>query len=218
MTQGPADLWLFLDVNRLARSTGWLHTPMLDYAGYGLVVFAGLVLLGWWLARRRSPRAVAAALWAGAAPLLALALNQLPVAWFHEARPYTDLPRILVLVQRSSDFSFPSDHAVLAGAVTAGLWLVSRRLAAIAVAAAVLMAFARVYIAAHYPHDVVVGLLVGAAVTLVGWWLLARPLTALVDWAATTPLRPLVAAPCRDAVREQPTGTAPRPSRGARRT
>jgi membrane-associated phospholipid phosphatase len=99
------------------------------------------------------------------------------VGAFHEARPYTTLPGILVLVQRSADFSFPSDHAVMAGGAAAGLWLCTRSLAAVATAAALLMALARVYMAAHYPHDVAAGLLFGALVALLGWWVLRRPLT-----------------------------------------
>ena len=71
---------------------------------------------------------------------------------------YTTRAGILVLAHRSADFSFPSDHAVMAGAVAAGLWFVSRRLGIIAAIAAVVMAFARVYIAAHYPQDVAAGL------------------------------------------------------------
>ena len=67
-----------------------------------------------------------------------------------EARPYAVLPHILVLAHCSTDPSFPSDHAVLAGAVAAGLWLVNRRLGNVAVLAAAAMAFARVYIGAHY--------------------------------------------------------------------
>jgi membrane-associated phospholipid phosphatase len=67
----------------------------------------------------------------------------------------------------------------MAGAAAAGLWLVSRRLGAVATVAAVVMAFARVYIAAHYPWDVVGGLLLGAAVSLLGWALLHRLLTAV---------------------------------------
>ena len=87
----------------------------------------------------------------------------------------------------TTDFSFPSDHAVMAGAVAAGLLLAHRRLGAVAVVAAVLMAFSRVYIAAHYPWDVVAGLLLGAAVALLGWLLLAMPLTALTRWLRTLP-------------------------------
>ena len=183
---------MFEHINDFARHTGWLHTPLLDYADYGVVLFGFLLVAGWWLARHDSSRTMAAALWAGAGTLVAVGLNQPLVHHFHEARPYTDHPHIFVLATRSTDFSFPSDHSVMAGAVAAGLWLVDRRLAIVATVAAVLMAFARVYIAAHYPHDVLAGLAVGAAVVLLGWLLLARPLTWLVDRLARTALRPLV--------------------------
>jgi len=54
------------------------------------------------------------------------------------------------------------------------------------------MAFARVYVGAHYPHDVVVGLALGAAVVLVGR-LLAQPvLTALTGRLVRTQLRPML--------------------------
>lgn len=190
---GP-DVALFEDVNVFARHTPWLHEAAVTYAGYGLAVFALLLLAAWWWARGKGPAAVAASVWAGAAPVVALVANQPLVGAVHEARPYTALPGILVLAQRSSDFSFPSDHAVMAGAAATGLWLASRRLAIVATVAALLMAGDRVYIAAHYPHDVAAGLLFGALVALVGWWLLRRPLTAAVTRLAGTSLRPFVHA------------------------
>jgi hypothetical protein len=64
------------------------------------------------------------------------------------------LPHILVLADPTSDLSFASDHATTAGAVAAGLFLVRRVLGWIATVATVAVAFARVCIAAHYPHDV----------------------------------------------------------------
>jgi membrane-associated phospholipid phosphatase len=187
---GPA----FLDVNEFAQDTPWLHGTAFAFATYGVVLFGVLLVAGWWLARGRDPRTVAASLWAGAATLLAVAVNQPLVRAFHEARPYTDHRDILVLAHRSADFSFPSDHAVMAGAAAAGLWLVSRRLGAIATVAALALAASRVYIAAHYPHDVVAGLLVGAAIALLGWFVVRRPLTALVERLAATPLRPALAS------------------------
>jgi membrane-associated phospholipid phosphatase len=180
------------DVNGFARHTGWLHGVVSGYADYGVVLFTALLLAGLWLSRTRSDRALAAAGWACVATLLAVALNQPLVHHFHEARPYTDHLHILVLAHRSTDYSFPSDHSVMAGAVAVGLWLVDRRLGILAAVAAVLLAFARVYIAAHYPHDVIAGLAVGAAVVLVGWLLLARPITWLVDRGRATVLRPLL--------------------------
>jgi membrane-associated phospholipid phosphatase len=178
---------LFTNVNDLARHTGWLHGAVLAYAGYGVVLFAALLLAGLWLRRADTDRALAAAGWAPLAVLLALGLNQPLVSAFAEARPYTSHPGVLVLASHSSDFSFPSDHAVMAGAATAGLWLVSRALGALAAVAALVMAFSRVYIAAHYPWDVAVGLLFGALVALLGWVPVRALLTVVTGWLRARP-------------------------------
>lgn len=178
---------LLLAVNGFARHTGWLHVPALLYATYGLVLLGALLAAGLWTRRGRSDRELAAAGWAPLAAVVALALNQVIGAAVGEARPYATHPGLLVLATRTTDASFPSDHAVVAGACAAGLWLVSRRLGAVAAVLALLMAGARVYVAAHYPWDVTAGLLVGAAVALVGWRLLRRPLTAVTGWLRTRP-------------------------------
>ena len=143
-----------LAVNSLARHTGWLHAPVLAYASYGVLLFALLLLAGVLTSRSGGTRSLAAAGWACVGTLLAVAVNQPVGHLFAEARPYATHPGLLRLADPTRDFSFPSDHAVMAGAVTAGLLLVSRRLGLVAAAAAVLMAFSRVYIAAHYPWDV----------------------------------------------------------------
>jgi undecaprenyl-diphosphatase len=193
---------LFLSVNDFARSTPWLQGPATLVAGYGLVVFAALLLAGWWIARRDGdPIRMAAAVWAPLGTLLAVAVNQPIVALVHEQRPYDALTGIIVLATPTTDPGFPSDHATAAGAVMAGLFLVNRTLGWIAALAAAAMAFSRVYIAAHYPLDVAAGLLLGAAVTLLGWILVRRLLLRLVEGARDTGLRPLLIA----------TPTEPRP-------
>ena len=173
---------LMLAVNTFARHTGWLHAPVLAYATYGVVLFALLLLGGVLFVRHRSNRDLAAAGWAPLGMLLAVAVNQPVGRLFGEARPYAAHPALLRLADPTKDFSFPSDHAVMAGAVAAGLLLVSRRLGLVAAAAALAMAFSRVYIAAHYPWDVAAGLAFGALVAVAGWLLLRRPLIALVAW------------------------------------
>src|SRR4051812_29339404 len=194
---------LLTDVNDLARHTGWLHGAVLGYATYCLVVFAALLLAGLWLRRAATDRALAAAGWAPLAVLFAVGLNQPLVSGIAEARPYTTHPGLLVLAHRSADFSFPSDHAVMAGAAAAALWLVSLALGALATVAALGMAFSRVYIAAHYPWDVAAGLLFGALVALLGWVVLRRLLTTLTAWLRKRPgLRQVFPAPAaRPAVR-----------------
>jgi len=186
---------LFLRVNDFARTSTWLHAPAVAYAKYGLVVFAALILVGVWRRRGDSDRLLAAAIWAGLGTLLAVAVNQPVAALVAETRPYAAHPTALVLIDRTTDWSFPSDHAVMAGAAAVGLFIVSKRLGAVAFVAALLMAATRVYVGAHYPHDVVAGLVLGAAVAGIGWLLLHRPLTWMVHRARSLPVVDRVLAP-----------------------
>jgi membrane-associated phospholipid phosphatase len=190
---------LFLLVNHFAQATVWLHGAVAGYASYGVVLFAVLLLAGWWYARSRLESTVmGAALWAPVGVLVALGVNQLAVAAVSEPRPYAVLDHPLLLLAATTDPAFPSDHAVMAGAAAAGLWLVSRRLGLVGTVAAALMAAARVYVGAHWPGDVLVGLILGAAVTLAGYRLLRPLLAGSVTRLERTPLRPLLTrAPAR---------------------
>lgn len=185
----------YLDVNRFARSTAWAHGFMHAYALWAGVVVLGLLLVaGWWQARSEGTEAVARMLWAGAGTLAAVGLNQPLSHLVGRARPYDVLRGVEVLVPRAHDFSFPSDHTTATGAVICGLVLAGRRaLTAVAVGTGLLLAFARVYVGAHYPGDVVGGLIFGAlvvgALAPVALWIL-RPVVARL---AGSPLRLLVA-------------------------
>ncbi|HZD65506.1 MAG TPA: phosphatase PAP2 family protein [Acidimicrobiales bacterium] len=167
----------YLDINNFARHTSWAHAFMSGYAYLGGVAFlAFLLLVAWWRARSGpwASQTVAAVVWAGIGAVVAVGLAQPINHAMAELRPYYALHGVEVLVPRAHDFSFPSDHATFAGAVMAGLWLTHRDrwLAVIGTAAALLLAFARVYAGAHYPADVLAGLVLGATVVLV-----IRPLT-----------------------------------------
>ncbi len=182
------DSRLYRDVNRFAVHTPWAHPFMKAFAVYGVGLFAILVIAAWWYARRASdpPRAVAASLWTAAGTVAAVAINHPIGSAVHRSRPYATLSGVEVLVSRTHDFSFPSDHAVTAGAATAGLWViahyggrVTRYLAIAGTVLALLVVFSRVYVGAHYPGDVLAGLVLGAAITTIGWLVLNRPLTYL---------------------------------------
>ncbi|HJQ04587.1 MAG TPA: phosphatase PAP2 family protein [Nocardioides sp.] len=183
----------FGDVNRFALDTAWLHTPARLFAHYGVAVFAVLLLVSWLLARRTGDaRRVAAALWAPIGVLVAVGLNQPISNSVAEERPYTVFPHALTLVARSTDFSFPSDHSVMAGAAAVGVLLANRRLGLVTAALAVLMAATRVYVGAHWPFDVVAGLVIGAGFALAAYAVVRPLLVRIVERLGESRLRVLV--------------------------
>lgn len=129
-------------------------------------------------------------MWAGVGALLALAINQPLGSAVARPRPYLLTPNMHLLVYRTKDFSFASDHATIAGAVAAAGGLPRCIMGVMAAA----HGFARVYVGARYPGDVLAGLLLGAVVVLglsVVGLRIVRPLLA---WVSRTPLRPVIAS------------------------
>ncbi|HTK16567.1 MAG TPA: phosphatase PAP2 family protein [Acidimicrobiia bacterium] len=180
------DWTLFQHVNDFQQRTGWAHGVMRDYAKYGVVIFAGFLLVAGLMSLRQTPRALARTLWAAGAALVALALNQPIANAVDRARPYTNHPNVHVLIAKGTDPSFMSDHSLIAGAVAAGLCFVSLRLGIVAGVAALFMAFARVYVGAHYPGDVLAGLAFGAVIAAIGVPLADRALAPIIERITAT--------------------------------
>ncbi|MFK8910509.1 phosphatase PAP2 family protein [Streptomyces sp. YS-3] len=182
-------------VTELAHDApGPVDTAVRLWSDYGLGLFAVLMVLAWWRARPAGGARLAAALAAPLVVVAAFAVNDLAKAAVHEQRPCQSLHVMTVeACPALGDWSFPSNHAAIAAAAAVALLLGDRLLGAIAVPAALLMAASRVWIGAHYPHDVLAGLAVGAVVALV-LTLLARRAAPWVDRLRDTRLRPLVAA------------------------
>ena len=185
---------LYKAINRIADHTNWAHGIVRFYAKNGIVLFAALLLAAWWFGRTSSSPVpmVAKAVWAGAGALVALAINQPIGSAIGRARPYDTIANMHLLVDKTKDFSFPSDHATIAGAVAAGLYLANRRLGLAAITAAVGMAFARVYAGAHYPGDVAAGLFLGATFTIAFSRLGTRIIEPVLTAVSKTPLRVLL--------------------------
>jgi undecaprenyl-diphosphatase len=113
-----------------------------------------------------------------------------------EPRPCYALPRDVILepCPPLSDYAFPSNHTVVVAAMTAALFVVSRRLGLLGLLASLAMGSSRVYVGAHYPHDVVAGFFVGAVVGLATALVLRRCATPLVTTLRRGRLRPLLLA------------------------
>ncbi|MFI1920321.1 phosphatase PAP2 family protein [Nocardia sp. NPDC020380] len=186
------DTRIFLGINDFARATPWLHPVVSAYAGVAAGVFAGLALTGVFAARHRGGiGTMAAALWVPVAMVLAVRVNQPLAAFLGKTRPYVSHAGILVLGNHAGP-TFPSHRAAAAGAIVAGLLLVHRYLALAAAAAALALAFADVYTAAHYPQDELAGLILGAAVCLIGFDLTRHPLCWSLRLLGRTRFRRLI--------------------------
>jgi membrane-associated phospholipid phosphatase len=189
----------YLRVNEWARETPWLHVFMASYALWdGLMVLAGMLIWEWWRARRladRAPEVVASVVLVGAASIVALLVNQQVVSvLIGRARPCAVLQRVEVLLPCSVDYSMPSDHCVIAGAVAAGLFVLGRAVGAVAMVVALLLAFARVYTGMHYPADTGIGLVLGAVIALLTVLTLRRSAGGFAARLATTRWGSLVRA------------------------
>lgn len=214
----------YLDLNHFSRETAWAHGFMHDYAlwlGPVLltVVFVAVYAVAWW---RRAPRVAAVLFLGGVGTIVALGLNQLVGHAAKELRPYATHPHVLVLVPKTTDYSFPSDHSIVAGGLTlavllvlggevwrrrepalgalealAGRWRspgVARALAVANVVLGLFLCFGRVYVGAHYPGDVVAGYLLSAMVVVL--FTLLRPFAyRAVDLLEPTPAGILLRRP-----------------------
>ncbi|GAA0465763.1 phosphatase PAP2 family protein [Streptomyces olivaceiscleroticus] len=187
---------LYTGVVRLAgRSPSWLDTLVSSWSTYGLGLFAVLLALAWWRARRTGPHAAVLALAAPVIVALAYAANTVVKLLVHEDRPCRSLRAVtLEACPAPHDWSFPSNHAAIAAAAAVVLLFVSRRIGAVAVLAAVAMAASRVWVGAHYPHDVAAGALVGTFVALALVLPLRRHAHAVPRRRAAVSVRPLGAS------------------------
>jgi len=186
----------YTDVVNLAhRSPGWLDDTVSAWSTYGLAVFAVLMAVVWWRARRVSATTALVALAVPVAVGAAYAVDAAVKLLVREDRPCQSLHvATLEACPAPGDWSFPSNHAAIAAAAAVALLFVSRRLGAVAAVAACAMAVSRVWVGAHYPHDVAAGVVVGALVAALGMTALCRRSDPLVRRITGTRLRPLVLA------------------------
>ncbi|MER5770182.1 phosphatase PAP2 family protein [Streptomyces sp. NPDC001985] len=187
---------LYRDITELAESSpSWVQHLAGVWTEAGLLVFGALFLTVWWRARAQSASAIAVAVLAPLATAAGYVISESLKTVFDEERPcrtVTDAAASLVACPPTGDWSFPSNHASIAGAAAVALALARPVLVWAAVPMALLMAFSRVFVGVHYPHDVIVGMVLGAVVAAVLMVLLARPASSLLAAVRTSRYAPVV--------------------------
>jgi undecaprenyl-diphosphatase len=146
--------------------TQWINTPagispmldrimiMITQFGAPLLVLA--VVLQWW-SKRSQAHVRHTCIVAGLSFLVGLGVNQIILLFVHRVRPY-DADITHLIIDRTIDWSFPSDHAtatfsIVAAFLICGLW--GRGLAFLVVA--LLICLSRVYVGTHYISDILGG-------------------------------------------------------------
>jgi undecaprenyl-diphosphatase len=166
-----------------AQGPAFLHSVFKFFATDLVVIIVAAVallfLIPWrtnLVGRRR------AAVAATAAAAIALLIAQPIANAIDRARPFVAHPaQSHLLISRSTDPSFPSDHATGAFAIAVAIWLYDRTFGAVFLILAVLVSFARVYVGTHYPGDVLGGAVLGALVAVCLRW---RPLRRILERVA----------------------------------
>ncbi|MGD0985467.1 MAG: phosphatase PAP2 family protein [Acidimicrobiales bacterium] len=189
----------YIDVNRFVTRTAWAHGVMAFFARPAVLLILAILFLAALLRARlvgfggSDFDKIAGLGWAVVGTALAYAVSLPVVHLVARSRPFVAMPQAAVLVTKPTGFSFPNEHAVIAGAFAAGLWLSRARLtAAVATLVAIVIALAVVYTGTAYPGDAVGGLLIGTLVSLVIYPFAIGSLRALVQSVARSPLRFLV--------------------------
>lgn len=147
-------------INAMSGHNAALDSLMMHVTAWGVPLLVLTVAAQWWTGTdRQANRHVLLA--AGFSFGLSLAFNQIILLFVHRMRPY-DAGLTRLLVERSTDPSFPSDHATASVAIAAAFLVhgALTRGAATAIVATVIC-FSRVYVGTHYISDVVGGAATG---------------------------------------------------------
>lgn len=152
-------------INSLAGSNALLDAITIMVTNFGAPLLVALVAAQWWSAIGRT-HVRHTCIVAGLSFLIGLGLNQIILLFVHRVRPYDDGISHLI-VTKSTDWSFPSDHATASVAIVAAFALgaLPRRTLLFGLLA-FLICWSRVFVGTHYVTDVLGGGLTGVVAAI----------------------------------------------------
>lgn len=147
-------------INSLAGHSAVLDAAMVALTSYGVPLLILIVIVQWW-SRQDRLHVRHTCIAAGLSFLIGLGINQVILLFVHRVRPY-DAEVTRLIIERSGDWSFPSDHATATFAIAAAFLLQGPKRRGLAfLAVAVLVCFSRIYVGTHYFTDILGGAVTG---------------------------------------------------------
>lgn len=155
-------------INSLAGNTASLDFVMIAATKAGVPFLVALVVAQWWSKIDRT-RVRHTCIAAGLSFLIGLGFNQVILLFVHRVRPY-DAGVGHLIISKSTDWSFPSDHATASIAIVAAFAIhdLPRR-ALLFGLLALLICWSRIYVGTHYLSDVLGGGLTGVVAATLLW-------------------------------------------------
>jgi len=164
------DFRLFQLVNQFAGKWSVLDSLMTAITNFGPFLLLLPLVYFWFYGEDEGRQTV---ILTGVAVAGALLVNQVIGHIYFRPRPFA-AHKVALLVPRSLDPSFPSDHATFAFAIASTVWLRHRHLGIIVIGLAALIAISRVFVGMHYPLDVIGSATIGMCSALVTWRMRSR--------------------------------------------
>lgn len=153
-------------INSPAGSNALLDSVMITITEVGVPVLVALVVAQWWSKIDRT-HVRHACIAAGLSFLIGLSINQIVLLFVHRARPY-DAGVTHLIISKSADWSFPSDHATASIAIVAAFAILGLpRRALLFGLLALLICWSRIFVGTHYQTDVLGGSFTGVFATMV---------------------------------------------------
>lgn len=152
-------------INSFAGSNALLDMVMVAATRAGVPLLVALVAAQWWSKIDRT-HVRHSCIAAGLSFSIGLGLNQIILLFVHRIRPY-DAGVSHLIISRSTDWSFPSDHATASIAIVAAFALhgLPRRTLLFGLLA-LLICWSRIFVGTHYLTDVLGGGLTGVVAAL----------------------------------------------------
>ncbi len=149
------DTKLFHIINNFARQSGLGDQVFVFLSKYSILIFS-LVLVYYFFRHRR-------VFWTAlvSAILSRAILTELIRFFWERPRPFAALEQVKLLIPKDgAEPSFPSGHASFLFAIAFAVYLSDKRIGGILIIAALVMTLARIYTGAHYPSDILGGIIV----------------------------------------------------------